>query len=195
MKRRRFIQTLAAAPAAPALLAQQSQSSTAAPADSSEPAALDLSVADEAADPAPRFFGTRQFATLRRLCDLIVPAAQGSPGALEAHVPEFLDFLIGDSPIDRQQLWLSGLDALEYESQTRFRKSFADSDGAQADALLAPLRQPWTTDTPADPIARLLIAAKQDVRAAAFNSYERNLAASGGKIRRTGGGLYWLPVE
>ena len=198
MRRRRFIQALAAAPAAPALLAQQTQPPAQSPApaaDSAEPAPLDTSVADEAADPLPRFFSARQFATLRRLCDVLVPGAPGAPGALEAHVPEFMDFLIGDSPLDRQQLWLSGLDGLEHESQTRFRKSFADSDATQVDVLLAPLRQPWNDQPSADPIARLLTVAKQEVRAAAFNSYERNLAASGGVRRRGGGGLYWLPVD
>jgi hypothetical protein len=125
-----------------------------------------------------------------------MPAAQGSPGALEARVPEFMDFLIGDSPVDRQQLWLSGLDALEYQSQTRFRKAFAETDATQADTLFAPLHQPWTYEPPDDPVARLLAAAKQEVRTATFNSYERNLAASGGTRPRGGGGrLYWLPVE
>jgi len=197
MKRRRFIQALAAAPAAPALLAQQQAPPQPAPAapDAAEPAPLDLSVADEGADPVPGFFSARQFATLRRLCDLLMPAAQGSPGALEARVPEFMDFLIGDSPLDRQQLWLSGLDALEYQSQTRFRKAFSDTDTAQADTLFAPLHQPWTYEPPSDPVARLLAAAKEDVRTTTFNSYERNLAASGGTRRRGGGGLYWLPVE
>jgi hypothetical protein len=106
-----------------------------------------------------------------------------------------MDLLIGDSPLDRQQLWLSGLDALEYQSQSRFRKAFADTDAVQADTLFAPLHQPWTYEPPSDPVARLLAAAKEDVRTATFNSYERNLAASGGTRRRGGGGLYWLPVE
>jgi len=190
MKRRRFLQALAAAPATPALLAQQ-----AVPDAAAEPAPLDFSGPDEGADPVLRFFSTRQFATLRRLCDLLVPGAQSSPGALEARVPEFMDFLIGDSAVDRQQLWLSGLDALESQSQTIFKKAFTDTDAAQADTLFAPLHQPWTYEPPADPIARLLAAAKQDVRTATANSFERSPAASGGTRRRGGGGLYWLPVE
>jgi hypothetical protein len=200
MKRRRFIQALAAVPAAPALLAQQGaqqapqQPAPAAP-DAAEPTPLDLSAPDEGADSVPGFFSARQFATLRRLCDLLMPAAQGSPGALDARVPEFMDFLIGDSPLDRQQLWLSGLDALEYQAQTRFQKAFADTDAAQADTLFDPLHQPWTYEPPADPIARLLATAKQDIRTATFNSFERNVGASGGARRRGGGGLYWLPVE
>ena len=193
MRRRRFIQALAAAPAAPALLAQQPAPAPAP--EAPEAAPLDFSIADEGADPVSKFFSARQFATLKRLCDLLMPAAPGSPGALEARVPEFMDFLIGDAPVQRQQLWLSGLDGLEYQSQTRFRKAFADTDATQADTLLAPLRQPWSFEPPNDPVARLLAAAKQDVRTATFNSFERNLAASGGTIRRGGGGLYWLAVE
>lgn len=200
MKRRRFIQALAAAPAAPALLAQQpvATPAPAAPEGASavpESAPLDFSIPEEGADPISKFFSARQFATLKRMCDLLMPAAPGSPGALEARVPEFMDFLIGDAPVQRQQLWLSGLDALEYQSQTRFRKAFADTDTAQADTLFAPLRQPWAYELPDDPVARLLAAAKQDVRTATFNSFERNLAASGGVRRRGGGGLYWLAVE
>ena len=193
MRRRRFIQALAAAPAATALLAQQPAPVTAPEVPESAP--LDFSVADEGADPVFKFFSARQFATLKRLCDLLMPAAPGSPGALEARVPEFMDFLIGDAPVQRQQLWLSGLDGLEYQSQTRFRKAFADTDAGQADTLLAPLRQPWSFKPPNDPVARLLVAAKQDVRTATFNSFERNLAASGGKRPRGGGGLYWLAIE
>jgi len=124
-----------------------------------------------------------------------MPAAPGSPGALEARVPEFMDFLIGDAPTQRQQLWLSGLDGLEYQSQSRFRKAFVDTDATQADTLLAPLRQAWSFEPPDDPVARLLAAAKQDVRTATFNSFERNMAAAGGKRPRGGGGLYWLAVE
>jgi len=193
MRRRRFIQALAAAPAAPALLAQQPPPAAAPEVPESAP--LDFSVADEGADPVFKFFSARQFATLKRMCDLLMPAAPGSPGALEARVPEFMDFLIGDAPVQRQQLWLSGLDGLEYQSQTRFRKAFADTDAGQADTLLAPLRQPWSFEPPNDPVARLLVAAKQDVRTATFNSFERNLAASGGKRPRGGGGLYWLAIE
>jgi Gluconate 2-dehydrogenase subunit 3 len=203
MKRRRFIQALAAAPAAPVLLAQQQPAQQPAPAPAAaeaappvaESAPLEFAIPEEGADPVSKFFSARQFATLKRMCDVLMPSGSGVPGAVEARVPEFMDFLIGDAPVDRQQLWLSGLDGLEYQSQSRFRKAFADTDAAQADTLFAPLRQPWTDELPDDPVARLLAVAKLDIRMATFNSFERNLAASGGKRRRGGGGLYWLAVE
>jgi hypothetical protein len=195
MKRRRFIQALAATPIAPAMLAQQG-GQQAQPAGQQPPppeaAPLDFAVAEEGADGILSFFSQRQFATLRRVCDLMVPMAPGAPGALDCRVPEFLDFLIGNSPPERKQLWLRGLDALESASQTRFSRAFAATDAAQADALLAPLHQPWTYEPGADPIAQLLAVAKLDVRTATFNSVERN---AGGPRRQGGGGLYWLPVE
>ena len=41
-----------------------------------------------------------------------------------------------------------------------------------------PLRAPWTYDAPADPLARFLAAAKQDVRTATVNSREYNAAGA-----------------
>ena len=54
--------------------------------------------------------------------------------------------------------------------------------------LLAPLRDPWTYDAPADPVAAMLRAAKDDVRRATLNSREWNLAAAAGRTRGGGGG-------
>src|SRR5438874_12001133 len=166
MKRRRFFQTLVVAPAASAVLAQQ-------PAATQNPAGrppaeempkLEASIVDQVGDPVPQFFDAEQLAALRRLGDLLMPSMNGAAGASEAGAAEFLDFLIGESPADRQQLYRAGLDALNAQAKTRYGKPFADVDAAQADALLAPLREPWTYDSPADPLARFLVAAKQDLR-------------------------------
>ena len=73
-------------------------------------------------------------------------------GALDTDAPEFLDFLIGASPVDRQTLYRNGLDALNAQARTRFGKAFADLDAAQADAILKPLLVPvaWAYDPPKD---------------------------------------------
>lgn len=199
MRRRRFVQTLFAAPAVPAAVSklQAQQPAAAPPPAASSPddiLKLELSVADVAAETVPRFFTAPQFAALRRLSDLLMPTRNGSPGALDAHAPEFLDFLIGASPADRQQLYRAGLDALNTQARKRFNRPFAEVDAAQAGELLAPLHDPWTYEAPAEPAARLLWTAKADVRTATLNSREWSLAAAstGG---RTGSGLYWLPID
>jgi hypothetical protein len=182
MKRRRFVQAMVAAPAAaPALVAQQQQ----------EPPLPELkfAVADAAAETVRRFFDARQFATLRRLSQMLEPAVGHGPGAVECGTPEFLDFLLSASPRQRQQLYLSGLDALEYESRARFGRSFADTSDAEAAELLAPLRRPWTYVGP-DALIAFLREAKEDVRNATRNSETWAKAGLPG-----GGGQYWLPVE
>jgi hypothetical protein len=182
MKRRRFFQTLAVAPAATALVAQQQPRG--------ELPKLETAIADTAADTLPHFFTADQFAALRKLSDILQPAVKGAPGALDAKAPEFLDFLIGESPADRQQLYREGLDALH-------RAGFTQADAAKTVAILAPLRAPWTYDEPADPLARFLRAAKADVHTATVNSREYNSAgaASGGSRRFGAQGLYWVPLD
>lgn len=201
MKRRSFLQTIATVSAALAAQAQQtgSRASSAAASESAEQAArIELTAADAAAETVPHFFNSQQFAALRRLSDVLMPAGEEVPGALDAEAPEFLDFLIGESPADRQQVYLAGLDALNLQAAMRFGKAFADIDAAEADELLAPLREPWTPEPPADALARFLVAAKEDVRTATTNSKPWNDAApSGGGRRRRGGGvrLYWYAID
>jgi hypothetical protein len=193
MKRRRFLQALAVAPSAPALLAQQG----AQPAKVGAPVndvPLRYASSDDAAATVPQFFNAQHFAALRKLSDLLMPA-MSTPGALDAQTPEFLDFLLSQSAPERQQLYRNGLDGLNAQSKKRFNKLFAEVDAGQAEALLAPLREPWTYEAPAEPVAAFLRAAKEDVRRATLNSREWNLASAAGRARGGGGGLYWLPID
>jgi hypothetical protein len=209
MKRRRFVQAVVAAPAAPVVLAQQTpaparpglpSATPAAAAPRAEEARLDTAVADEAADMIPRLFNAQQLAALRKLCEIIMPAIDGAPSGVEAGAPEFLDFLMGESPADRRQVYQAGLDALNSQAKKRFRKSsFAEVTASEADAILSPLREPWTYEPPADPLARFLRAAKADIRTATVNSreYASRVASAGGGRRGGGGGsgLYWYPID
>jgi hypothetical protein len=184
MRRRRFFQAVAAAGAVPALVGQQQSTQAGAP-------KIETAVADLAADTLPHFFTPAQFAALRKLSDILQPAVKGTPGAIEAKAPEFLDFLIGESPADRKQLYRDGLDAL-------IQAGFTEADSAKAASILAPLRAAWTYELPAEPLARFLRAAKQDVRTATLNSREYNAAgaSTGGGSRRFGAqGLYWVSLD
>jgi hypothetical protein len=195
MKRRRFIQALAVTPAAPALLAQQAAAPVKAIPVTAAESPLVYSASDAAADPVPHFFNAQQFAALRKLSDTLNPSMSGAPGALDAKAPEFLDFFLSQSSADRQQLYRNGLDALNAQARKRFNKPFADVDASQTEMLLAPLREPWTYESPAEPLAAFLRAAKDDVRRATLNSREWNLAAAAGRARGGGAGLYWLPID
>src|SRR5580704_19168048 len=100
-----------------------------------KPLPIGSTVPDAVAQTDASFFNEQQLATLRRLSEILLPPLKGYPGAKEAGAPEFLDFLIGVSPADRQHMYQSGLDRLESESEHHFKKSFAELDAAQADQL------------------------------------------------------------
>ena len=106
------------------------------------PGELQTTAVDLAGDPVPQFFTPEQYAALRRLSDLLQPAIAPMPGALEAKVPEFLDFLISVSPEDRQKLYRDGLDALNAEAMKHTNKPFAEISAADSPSVLAPLRRP-----------------------------------------------------
>ena len=143
MKRRLFLQTIAAAPIAPAVLAQQpaaavNPAAAQAPPPSrplDEGSKIEAASPDAAAEMVPAFFNAEQFAALRRLSDILMPSMKGAPGALEAKAAEFLDFLIGASPADRKQLYKAGLDALNAQGREAIQQALCGSrwrSGGQA---------------------------------------------------------------
>lgn len=190
MKRRTLLRSFLTVPAAAALPlpAQPPQAKPETP-------FTETTVADAASEPVVRTFSRAQFAALRKLGEMVMPAAQDTPGALEADAAEFLDFLIGVSPADRQALYKDGLDRLNADASRLHRKSFAELSAQEAGAILAPLHAPWTYRGPTDRFAQFLMAAKNDILEATANSREYVEAVS--KRRRGAGGVgqYWYPIE
>lgn len=168
MKRRQFIASIPFLSATPALFAQ--------------------AIAN--VQQVPGFFSPSQIATLRHLSDIIIPPIGGAPGALAAGAPEFLDFLVSQSPAPTKSLYRTGLDTLNLHATTKYGKPFAGISAAQADELLSPLRDAWTYEEPSDPFARFLRHAKADILTATVNS--REWIAS---TQRSGNGAFWLPPE
>lgn len=134
---------------------------------------ITLSAPDQAAASQPAFFTKPELSAMRELAKLLVPAYDDRPGAVEAEAPEFLDFLLKQSPADAQQIYRQGLAQF-----TRTKD-------------LKPLEQPWTYEEPKDPYARFLRAAKIALYQATVNSRAFITAANS----RGGSGLYWLPIE
>jgi hypothetical protein len=211
MKRRRFMQALAAAPAVPALAQQVRPAGPAAGGNAPAPGRgrggrgsfgaeqgvkqFDLTEPDAVAETTARFFTAAQFGALKKLSGVLMPPMGGNPGAIECEAPEFLDFLIGVSPADRQQLYRGGLDALNAKAKARFAKSFAELDAKQVDAVIRPLlaATPWAWDLPKDPVMRFLASVRSDVVTATHNS-----PVWAGKVAARGGGagqLMWLPID
>ena len=206
MKRRGFFKTFAALPAANALAAQTPPQQPVPHQPVAQPPAgsrsnipsFEETAPEAVADSQTGFFTPDQFAALRRLSVLFMPAVSGNPSAVECQAPEFLDFLIGASPADRQKLYRDGLDLLNADAKKRFQKSFADLDDAQADAVVRPLLTPvaWEYDLPKDPGQHFIAQARRDIRTATQNSREwAAAAAASGRRRFGGGGSYLMPID
>ncbi len=145
---------------------------------SDDPGALPLAAAEEVATAHSHFFTASEMALFRRLADLLAPRTR-TPGALDAGAPEFLDFYLSQSGTARQRLYREGLARL--------------AAAGDLQTMLAPLRQPWTPQAPADPLAAFLRAAKEDLLRATFSSRAWALATEA--RRRSTGATYWYPVE
>jgi hypothetical protein len=83
----------------------------------------------------PKFFTAAEYQTVRVLSDLIIPADERSGGAIDAGVPEFMDFTMVDQPA-RQVAMRGGLAWLDLESQRRFEKTFVGASDADRRLLL-----------------------------------------------------------
>ena len=219
MERRQFVKAMLAASVSGKTMLAQSAATQAAPAPTPPPAPpaaapapgpvpwmrglLDVKplpigsvVPDAVASTAAKFFTTEQMATLRQLCEILLPPLKGYPGALDAGAPEFLDFLISVSPADRQELYKSGLDRLNRDAKTKFGVPFEQVSASQADELLRPWLRSWMTDhPPSEPYEQFINLAHADIRTATMNSQAWNDAAVAAGERPPGVGLYWYPVD
>jgi gluconate 2-dehydrogenase gamma chain len=124
----------------------------------------------EAADAyRPLFFSPAQYRLIEHLAELIIPA-DDSPGARQAGVAEFIDFMVAnrvpisgagrsepprDSTLSMgsalQAQWLDGLGWIDSHCQYAFGHAFMNCEGAQQLALLTALayKDKFTNETQA----------------------------------------------
>lgn len=216
MRRRRFVTDLLLTPVVTAAAAAQQapqtkplqqpppQPNTPARQMPMQPQAISklaVTQADLTAQGDQRFFSVEQYATLEKLGNTLLPPLNGHPGALDAHAPEFLDFLISVSPADRQKLYCDGLDAINAQARKQFHKPFADLQPEEVDTIVRPLlvARFWPEDLPKDPIKNFMAQVHEDLRTATENSREwaATQTASGRRQRgfNRSVGYYWRPID
>ncbi len=82
----------------------------------------------------PQFFSPDEYATVERLAELIIPS-EDSPGAREAGVSEFIDFMAASDPSVQFQ-FRYGLTWLDSHSDTLYGKPFRELETAQQTEIL-----------------------------------------------------------
>jgi len=186
MKRRNFVQSLLVIPAA-SVAAEQAPQPAPQPApppatpppahtpplERRGPKAIKLATVepDAGAETVTAFFTPAQFSALTRLAAVLVPPIKTNPGALDAHAPEFIDFLISCSAAPDQKLYRDGLDGLNATAKKHFHKIFADLDTKEADSIIRPLLvpRPWDREVPKDPMQHFMAQVHDDLRTATTN--------------------------
>jgi hypothetical protein len=94
-----------------------------------------------AASFAPAFFTTPELATVKVLCDLVIPKDARSGSATDAGVPEFMDFILNENS-GMQTPFRGGLAWISTESRERFGKEFVDATDAQRKQILDDIAWP-----------------------------------------------------
>src|SRR5947199_10477322 len=89
----------------------------------------------------PKFFPPHQYKILQALCETIIPAEDGTGGAIEAGAPEFIDLLTSENP--EYQLKLGGgLLWLDSTCTDRYGKVFLESASEQQKPILDQIAHP-----------------------------------------------------
>lgn len=92
----------------------------------------------------PQYFTPAEYRTVDVLCELIIPADE-SPGAREAGVSEFIDFMVSQDD-DLQHPFRSGLSSLDASAVKRHAGRFVELAPAQQESLLSELVQKQSPD-------------------------------------------------
>jgi gluconate 2-dehydrogenase gamma chain len=85
----------------------------------------------------PQFFTLLEYAMLERLTDIIIPSDK-TPGAKEAGVAEFIDFMVANDP-EQQYPFRMGLAWLNAHCERTVGKKFVELSSEQQVSILEPL--------------------------------------------------------
>jgi len=193
MRRRNLLRGAMLAPAAVAMPVAAAPQ-TAAPATEPIDAKIVVNAPSLTGDQRTTFFDAIELAALRALAGTLVPSFEGRPGAVEAGVPEFVDFAIAESPAARQQLWRSGLHELDAQSIKAFGVRFEKLTTDQAAKILEPLKAKWTFYGPSEPFAKFLWEARTEMLQATLNSREY-AEANTGRRAAAASNYYWRSLD
>ncbi len=92
----------------------------------------------------PQFFKPEEFRSVELLTEMIIPT-DDQPGAKEARVADYIDFVIysaAEFEPSLQKAWIDGLGLLNELSSKKYEKSFADISPSQREELLTEMSGP-----------------------------------------------------
>lgn len=97
----------------------------------------------------PGFLEGAEVGAVSALAERILPATD-TPGAREANVDQYIDFVLFGSDAEKRGQFREGLKRLEARSRSAFGAAIVDLDPARQDELLAALASPTPRGEPRD---------------------------------------------
>jgi gluconate 2-dehydrogenase gamma chain len=98
-------------------------------------AVMEIKSLDGGPNYQPKYLNRHEYATMRKLSDIIVPADEHSKGAIDAGAAEYIDFLSSRSP-EFAEIFTGGLGWLDSAMQKRYQTTFLDAKPDQQTAML-----------------------------------------------------------
>jgi gluconate 2-dehydrogenase gamma chain len=98
-------------------------------------AVMEIKSLDGGVNYQPKYLNKHEFATMRRLSDIIIPADEHSKGAIDSGAAEYIDFLCSRSP-EFAEIFTGGLGWLDGAMQKRYQSTFVDARPEQQTAML-----------------------------------------------------------
>ena len=142
MKRRDLLKTLTASTFGAAVMPVESVVGAPPTTPATAYARTPAEAARDARLRAEKFLTPQELKTITLLCDIILPAEGGKPGAVAAGVPAFIEFIVKDMPHYQTPI-RGGLMWLDAESRKRFNgKKFAQLIAAQRIEIIDDIAYP-----------------------------------------------------
>jgi gluconate 2-dehydrogenase gamma chain len=117
----------------------------------------------------PKCFTAQEYKTLTRLADMIIPADEHSPGALDGGAPEFIDLLASQNS-ELAAIYTGGLAWLDHEMVSRYGGAFADARPADQTAMLDLISSPRPVSAEIEPGSLFFVWVRKMVVDAFFTS-------------------------
>ncbi len=121
---------------------QNNHEQSTSPVDADNSGRQDFEISRDKSLRAETFFNAHEMATITVLADIIIPKDEISGSASDAHVPEFIEFIVKDEP-EHQLPMRGGLRWLDVQCLNRYGNEFKSCTPGQQTEIVSDIAYPF----------------------------------------------------